>query len=173
VNALAEFATTHFVVFKTIHVLAATLWAFSTIGPMRFYVRPTLAAAERDPENEELQRRRDWVLEQFDRTVMLEHVAFAAILLTGPMLYITGAAMLDQTWFAIKIAVVVAIFIPLEIYDVWLSHIAAPKETSAKHDNPLRYAAFRRRYVAFLKGVTPLILLTVPAVLILALAKPF
>ena len=142
---------------------------------MRFYVRPTLTAAAKDPENQELQRRRDWVLEQFDRTVILEHIAFVLILITGLLLYESGAASLHDGWFAVKIAIVVVVFIPLEIYDIWLSHIAAPRATRAKDAGGSRadYDLFRRRYVGFLRGVTPLILLTVPTVLILALAKPF
>ncbi|HEV2364747.1 MAG TPA: hypothetical protein VGS12_11190 [Caulobacteraceae bacterium] len=171
-SALHGFAVTFFSAIRTVHVLAATLWAFTTIAPFRFYVRPTLRAYSKNPNDPEIRRRRDWVLEQFDRTVIIEHVAFVVILLTGPLLFISGAASFHDLWFAVKIAIVVAIFIPIEVYDVWLSHIAAPRETRRKEQDPARYDLFRRRYVAFLRGVTPLILLTVPTVLILALAKP-
>jgi hypothetical protein len=172
VGALHAFAVGNFAAIRTIHVLAATLWAFTTIAPMRFYVRPTLQAYSRNPDDPELRRRRDWVLEQFDKVVILEHVAFLIILITGPLLFLTGVVSLHDRWFLVKMAIVIVVFIPLEIYDVWLSHVAAPRATRRKQENPKAYDLFRRRYVGFLRGVTPLILMTVPTVLILALAKP-
>jgi uncharacterized membrane protein len=171
-GGIHSFAVIFFPAIRTVHVLAATLWAFTTIAPMRFYVRPTLRAFAQNPNDPELRRRRDWVLEQFDRTVIIEHVAFVAILVTGPLLFIAGAASFRDLWFVAKMAIVIGVFIPLEIYDVWLSHVAAPRETKNKQEDPVRYDRFRRKYVGFLRGVTPLILLTVPTVLILALAKP-
>jgi hypothetical protein len=172
VGELREFAIGHIAAIRTIHVLAAMLWAFTTIAPMRFYVRPTLRALARNPDDAELRRRRDWVLEQFDRVVIIEHVAFAIILLTGPLLYLTGVVTLDAKWFLVKMAIVLLVFIPVEIFDVWLSHVAAPAAVRRKHEDPAAYDRFRRRYVGFLTAMIPVIFLTVPTVLILALAKP-
>ncbi|MBP0630525.1 hypothetical protein [Cupriavidus sp. AcVe19-1a] len=169
---LRTFAIEHIVAIRTIHVLAAMLWAFTAITPMRFYVRPTLLAADENPEDAELKRRKDWALEQFDRVVILEHVAFVVILLTGPLLFLTGLVTLETRWFLVKMAIVMFVFIPIEIYDSWLSHVAAPAAVRRKNEDIKAYDLFRRRYVAFLAAVRPVIYISVPTVLILALARP-
>lgn len=172
-DMIQHFSIEHFVGIKAVHILAATLWAFATAGPMLFYVMPAMADISSDPENPELERRGNWVLEQFDRTVILEHVSFVVILFTGALLYSTGIAGLRDGWFLAKMSIVIGFFIPLEIYDIWLSHFKAPRMTRTKDADPIAYAAFRKFYYKYLKFLGIPILLTVPTVLILALTKPF
>ena len=170
---IQEFAINHFVGVKATHILAATLWSFSVLGPMVYYIMPAAVAAAAEPNNAELTRRHHWVLEQFDHVVFIEHGALFVMLGSGLMLYSTGAADLSMGWFAVKMAIVVGFFIPLEIYDIWICHIKAPRMTKIKDLDPEGYAKFRDYYFRYLKGLGIPILLTVPTALILALVKPF
>lgn len=172
-EAVQNFVIAHFLAVKAIHILAATLWAFATTAPMLFYVMPTMGQLAKDPDNAELKRRGDWVLEQFDRVVILEHGSFIVLICAGLLLYSTGAADFSMGWFAAKMVLVIGFFIPLEIYDIWLSHIKAPRMTRMKDIDPEGYAKFRTFYYKYLKGLGIPILLTVPAALLLALTKPF
>lgn len=172
-EAISAFAIEHFVGIKATHILAATLWSFSVLAPMVFYIMPAQAALANDPGNAELTRRHHWVLEQFDHVVFVEHAALFVMLGSGLLLYSTGVADFSMGWFAVKMAILVGFFIPLEIYDIWICHIKAPRMTKIKDLDPEGYAKFRDYYFRYLKGLGIPIILTVPTTLLLALLKPF
>jgi uncharacterized membrane protein len=172
-DALQPWVLDHFLTVKTVHVISAFLWAFSTITPMMFYVVPTIKKMQATPEDPELKRRGHWVLEQMDSVVILEHLALILLLGTGLLLYSSGIVSFATGWFKVKMIIVIGFFIPLEIFDIWFSHVKAPRMTREKDHDPGRYEDFRAFYYKYLVGLAPPIVLTVPTVLILALAKPF
>ena len=172
-EVIQSFVLSHFLAVKAAHVISAFLWSFTTISPMLFYVNPTMKKLKANPEDEELKRRGEWVLEQMDRVVIIEHIALAVLLCTGLLLYLSGVASFANGWFMAKMAIVIGFFIPMEIYDIWLTHIKAPRmERNKEMDRP-KYEAFRKFYYKYLTGLAYPIVVFVPAVLILALTKPF
>jgi uncharacterized membrane protein len=153
--------------------VSATLWAFAVIGSYFFYVIPAMRQLQKEPSSSELQRRWLWVLEQFDRVTILQHVGFIGILCTGPLLYSTGIAGFSDTWFVIKMSIVIPFFIPAELYGMWYTHIKSARLTRNKDADPEAYTAFRRRNDKLLYwGILPTVVL-IPSVLFLALLKPF
>ena len=102
VDVIQNFVLSHFLSVKAAHIISAFLWSFTTISPMLFYVNPTMKKLKANPDDPELKRRGEWVLEQMDRVVILEHIALAVLLITGLMLYASGVASFASGWFFCK-----------------------------------------------------------------------
>ena len=66
----------------------------------------------------ELQRRLIWAYEQFDKTVVLEHIAFPVVLITGLLMFFMAGWSIDSQWLLINLGIVIGFFIPLEILDI-------------------------------------------------------
>jgi len=64
------------------------MWAMSAVGAYLFYLRPLIYKFQETPDDKNLEERLVWAYEQFDYTVILEHVAFPIILITGILMYI-------------------------------------------------------------------------------------
>lgn len=172
-EVIRNFAIDHFVVIKAFHIFFATMWAFAVIGSYFFYVIPAMRQLAKEPSNPELVRRGHWVLEQFDRVTILQHVGFIGILCTGPLLFLTGVAGFSNGWFVAKMMIVLPLFIPAEMYGMWYTHIKSAHMTRNKDADPAAYAAFRKRNDKLLyMGIIPTVVL-IPGVLFLALIKPF
>lgn len=170
---IQNFAREHLVVIKALHIIFATMWAFAVIGSYFFYVIPAMRQLAKEPSNPEMVRRGHWVLEQFDRVTILQHVGFIGILCTGPLLFASGIVDYRSGWFIAKMAIVIPLFIPAEIYGMWYTHIKSARMTRNKDADPEAYAAFRRRNDKLLYvGIIPTVVL-IPSVLFLALTKPF
>ena len=90
----------------------------SAVGAYVYYFRTTLFAAKKDPYNMELQRRLIWAYEQFDKTVVLEHIAFPVVLITGLLMFFMAGWSIDSQWLLINLGIVIGFFIPLEILDI-------------------------------------------------------
>ncbi|HAC57524.1 MAG TPA: hypothetical protein DCF73_04100, partial [Rhodobiaceae bacterium] len=68
------------------------------------------------------------MIEAFDRGVILEHVAFPGILVTGLlMLWLGGWSPSESWWLMAKLGLVVLVFIPMEAVDYRISHFSKPK----------------------------------------------
>ena len=172
-DVIQNFVLSHFLSVKAAHIISAFLWSFTTISPMLFYVNPTMKKLKANPDDPELKRRGEWVLEQMDRVVILEHIALAVLLITGLMLYASGVASFASGWFFAKMLIVVGFFVPMEIYDIWLTHAKAPRMERNKEADRPKYEAFRKFYYKYLTRLAYPIVVFIPAVLILALTKPF
>ena len=66
----------------------------------------------------ELQRRLIWAYEQFDKTVVFEHIAFPVVLITGLLMFFMAGWSIDSQWLLINLGIVIGFFIPLEILDI-------------------------------------------------------
>ena len=75
-------------------------------------------------------------------------------------------------WLALKLALVLGLFVPMEILDTWPSHFHVPHAMRNKESQPERFKRALRRQDTFLKYSSWLVLLLVPSVLFLALVKP-
>lgn len=126
-----------------------------------------------EDKDEELIRRDDWVRARFNTILKVEHTAFPLVIITGVALFILGNWSADSRWLFWKLAVIMLIFIPMEIYDTWLSHFYVPPTIRNKDKN---LGAYNKAIIVqenFLKIATPLIAITIPAVIFLAVTKPF
>ena len=95
-----------------------------------WYVRGAFLNWKRNPEDPELVRRRNYAIEQFDRGVVLEHIAFPIILVTGPLLWIATGWSFGNPWLLLKLLVVVLVFVLL-VVDYHLSHFGGNKRRFA------------------------------------------
>lgn len=112
-------------ILKFVHIAAAVLWSGSAIGAFWFVLvsrRDTAA----NPDDPELVRRDLWVRAMFSQVVIVEHVAFVVLLPTGWWLMST-VGYLALPWMKLKLALVLAIMVPLELADIWLSHRLVPR----------------------------------------------
>ena len=112
---------------KFIHLFSMMIWGMSAVGAYVYYFRSTLFEVKKDTQNIELQRRLIWVYEQFDKTVVLEHIVFSLALITGLLMFVMAGWTTDNSWMLVKLVIVVGFFIPLEVLDVWISHVLGPR----------------------------------------------
>ena len=157
---------------KFIHVFFVMIWAWSTAVAYVWYVKGAFLRWEKYPDDPEVVKRRNWAIEQFDKGVVMEHVAFPIILITGPLLYVIGPWNLDFTWLLLKLGIVVFIFVPLEAVDYWLSHFGGNKLKLKQKQQWEQYEIAIQQHWKFLKASTPIIMLFVPTVIFLAIVKP-
>lgn len=158
---------------KFIHLFFVMIWSWSTAVAYSWYVKGAFLRWERNPDDAKAIQRRNWAIEQFDKGAIMEHVAFPVILITGPLLYFIGPWNLEFKWLVAKLAIVLLIFVPMEIYDYWLAHFGGNKEKLRKRNLPEKYERAIQLHWQFLKASTPLIMIFVPATIYLAVTKPF
>ena len=168
-EALAPF----YLYIKFVHVFFVMIWSWSTAVAYTWYVKGAFQRWEKAPTDPVAIQRRNWAIEQFDKGVVLEHVAFPVILVTGPLLYFIGPWNLDFKWLLVKLLVVTLIFIPIEVCDYWLSHFGGNKARLRRHQQQDKYERAIHLHWRFLKITTPLIIIFMPAVVFLAVTKPF
>ena len=137
-----------------------------------WYVKVAFLRWEKNPDDPIAVRRRNHAIEQFDKGVILEHVAFPIIVITGPLLWIITGWSLDTPWFLLKILVVVFIFVPMEVFDYHLSHFGGNKHKLRMRGESEKYELAIRQHWWFLKISTPLIVIFMPVAIFLAIVKP-
>lgn len=162
----------YYIYIKFIHVLFVMIWAWSTSVAYACYVRGAFLRWEADPDDPEIIQRRNWAIEQFDRGVILEHIAFPIILVTGPLLYLSAGWDYQSPWLLLKLLVVFLVFIPMEIIDYYLAHYGGNKYRLRMQGESGKYELAIRRHWLFLKITTPMVVLFVPLVIFLSIVKP-
>ena len=156
---------------KFLHVFCVGLWSFSAVGAFWFvYVANRERRQARG--DDELLRRDEWVRWHFNNVVFLEHVAFPLVLITGGLLFAAASWNLSAGWLALKVAIILGVFVPMEILDTWLSHFHVPRAMRDKAKDPARFRAALKRQDNFLRYSSWAVLLLVPSVMFLALVKP-
>lgn len=172
IEAMQSALLPYYIWIKFIHVFFVMIWSWSTAVAYTWYVKGAFLRWEKNPDDPVVIQRRNWAIEQFDKGVVMEHVAFPIILITGPLLYIIGPWSLDFTWLLIKLTIVIFVFVPLEIIDYWLSHFGGNKLKLKQRNEMDKYENAIQQHWKFLKASTPVIMFFVPAVIFLAIVKP-
>lgn len=157
---------------KFMHLLMVMIWGWSTMVGYVWYVCSSYLKSKRNPEDVELKRRADWALEQFDRGVVLEHIAFLLTLVTGLLLFVTGGWTIESSWLSFKFLIIGVIFIPMETLDIWLSHFGGNKYRIRMQGDPEKYERMVRFHWKFFEIVTPLVFIFIPVLIFLAVVKP-
>jgi hypothetical protein len=173
-DGLRSLLAAHYMSIKAVHVLAAMIWGWSTAVAWIYYLRPAGRRALAHPEDAELQATRDRMLEAFDRGVVLEHVAFPILLVTGlALLWLGGFGIWAWSWLSAKLLIVALVFVPIEIADTHLAHFGGNKVRARRRGDLVRYRELMRTHWVFLRVTEPIIAVFVPLVVYLAIAKPF
>lgn len=156
---------------KFLHVFCVGLWSFSAVGAF-WFVHVASSERRKARGDEELLRRDDWVRWHFNNVVFLEHIAFPLVLISGALLLFSASWSITTGWLALKLAIVLGLFVPMEILDTWLSHIHVPRAMRDKARDPGRFRRAIKRQDSFLRYSSWMVLLLVPTVMFLALVKP-
>jgi uncharacterized membrane protein len=173
-DTLRESLAHYYLIIKFIHLFFVMIWSWSTSVAYTWYVKGALVRWQKKPNDVEAIQRRNFAMEQFDKGAVLEHIAFPIILITGPLLYwLGGWTMASSGWLALKLAIVTFIFIPMEIIDYWLAHFGGNKAMLRKKGLMQKYEKAMQQHWLFLRVSTPLIIITMPLVIFLAVVKPF
>jgi uncharacterized membrane protein len=172
VDAIRESLGAWYLYIKFVHLLAAMMWSWSTAVAYVWYIKDAWKEWADNPQDSVLKARRDWAFEQFDRGVILEHLAFPVILVTGPLMIVLAGWPLMTPWLAAKLSIVLLVFIPIEIFDYWLSHLGGNKTRIRKQNDPKKFERFIQIHWLFFRITTPLIVIFMPLVIFLATVKP-
>ena len=159
---------------KAIHVLAAALWSFSTAVAWVHYLKPALLAARRAPDDESARIRRNEFMERFDRGAAVEHGALAVLVTTALLLLWIGQVDLTRWSFvAAKFWLGVAVIVPMEAIDLYLSHGGGNKERIRATGDDAHYERMLEWHWRFFRVTEPIVVVLVPTFFVLAIAKPF
>ncbi len=169
---LLIFIASNFLYIKFIHVFFAFLWGMAVPPAFAVYVARAMKDSNADPENGELERRMWWSWDQIDKLIILEHIAWPILLITGPMMFLASGWSLTDPWIVMKLSLIIVIYIPLEAYDIWFSHYYAARAEARKLEDPEGYKKMRADQLKFFKIVSPTIRITLPMIWFLAIVKP-
>ena len=173
-EALHEILLPWYPYVKFVHLFSVMIWSWSTAVAYTWYVKGAFVRWEKNPADPLAIERRNYAQEQLDKGVVLEHIAFPVILITGPLLcWLAGWTLVEAKWLLVKICIVAFIFIPMEICDYWLSHLGGNKAMLRRKGLMEKYEQSMRRHWLFLKISPPLIVTFMPLVIFLAVVKPF
>jgi hypothetical protein len=159
---------------KALHVLAAMVWAASTAVAYAYYLKPAFRRVHFRPGDAAARAERDRLMERFDRGVVLEHVAFPVLVVTAlAMLWLGNFELGRFSFLTVKLALGVLVFVPMEIADVYLSHLGGNKARVRASGDTARYQRLMDLHWLFFRITEPIIVIVVPIVVLLAVAKPF
>ena len=159
---------------KAVHVVAAALWSFSTAVAWVYYLNPALRAAREHPEDAAARARQDEFLRRFDRGAAVEHWAFAILVATALLLFwVGGFEHMRWSYVTALVAVGVVVILPMEAIDIYLSHLGGSLARQRRDADPARIARLTEQHRLFLRVTEPIVMLLVPALFVIAIAKPF
>ena len=116
---------------------------------------------------------RNWVMERFDHGAIYEHIAFPLILLTGLLLWVLGGWNPASGWFALKLLIIIGIFLPIEIFDYYLAHLGGNKRRLRLKGDLAAYEKGVRNHWLYLVIVSPPIMVFAVLAVFLSVTKPF
>ena len=159
---------------KAVHVLSAAIWSFSTAVAWAYYLKPALFSARKHPDDAERRARRDDMMDRFDRGAILEHVAFVFLVVTALLMLWLGRVDLTRwSYLTFKVAVGVLIILPMEIWDIYLAHLGGNKARVRATGDMERHERMMEWHWRFLRITEPIVVLLVPTMFLVAIAKPF
>lgn len=161
----------HYLQIKFVHLVFVSIWLWSTAVAFAYFVVPVMQNWRRNPQDTELAALRDWVFERFDQGVALEHTAFPMIIVTGLLLLVAGGWTSESSWLVLKLAIFIAIFLPLEICDYYISHVGNKRLIRDSGDEAGYQQAVLTHWWFFLL-TTPAIVIFPLLVFYLAVVKP-
>lgn len=171
IEVLRQLVGPYYMYIKALHLLAISVWLWSTAVAYAFYLVPVFKAWRRNPQDRELVAMRDWVLERFDHGVIYEHLAFPVVLITGPLLYVLGGWDTGAGWLALKLLIVIGLFLPIEMLDYYLSHFGGNKRRVRMTGDAVAYETAVHRHWLFLLVSSPVVMIFGVLIVVLAVTK--
>jgi uncharacterized membrane protein len=162
IGALQQLVAPYYFQIKFVHLVFVAMWFMSTSVAYRFYLVPIFRDWMRAPQDRQRLQLRNWAMERFDDGAVLEHVAFPMLLLTGPLLMLGGGWTPAHGWFAMKLVMVVLVFIPIEVMDYHLAHFGGNKEKIRAAGSDQAYEAAIHQHWWFLIVSSPVVIVTIP-----------
>jgi len=174
VDEFRAFFDPYFLAIKAVHVLAASLWGFSTAVAYLYFVKPAFRRVDRRPDDPGVRAIRDRSMEAFDRGAAIEHWALLVLIVTAVLLLWLGRVDLTR-WNSVTAMVWVGVLVilPLEGLDIYLAHLGGNKERIRLSGDMERYERMLALHRTFLRASEPVIMILVPAMFFIAIAKPF
>lgn len=164
----------HYVAIKALHVLAAAIWAFSTAVAWAFYLKPAFRRVERRPDDTAAREIRNRMMEAFDAGAVFEHVAFVVLVATsGLMLWLGRFDLTAWSYVTAKVWLGILVILPMEIVDIYLAHGGGNKSRLRRAGDMAGYERMMGWHWVFLRVTEPVVIVLVPAMIFLAVAKPF
>lgn len=168
---MKEFLASYYIYIKYVHMVAVFFWAFYAWSAYRTLISSWLNSRN-EPDNDELRDRYYWMHNEFNRLVVWEHIAFPIVIITGLTLFWISGWTLDSKWLAIKLAIVFFGFVPMEIYDAWMSHYQAPKVMREYDPSDEKFKKTSLFQVTLMYRGVPSMFLGIFIVMFLAITKP-
>ena len=157
---------------KLLHLLAVMIWLFSTAVGYQNFVVPAFKTWLATPGDARAIEMRNLAIERFDKGVVLEHIAFPVIMITGPILWMIAGYGAESDWFVLKMLIVFGIFLPIEIIDYHLAHFRGNKRRHRLEGHAEEYERNIELHWRFLVSVTWPIFFFGILVVALAVLKP-
>lgn len=156
-----------------IHLAGVILWIGPTVAGWHFLV---LARRRSIEEGVEVSSLEAWVQERFVWLVNLEHLGF--VLMVGGGLARAWSIGLDSPvllwqvpWLRAKVLLVLLLFVPIEIADVWITNIVLGRALAASGPTG-RLAPALALQRTFHRIAVPLLAAGIPLALYLAVVRP-
>ncbi len=172
-ETLTNWLAPYYLQIKFIHLLFVAMWFWSTSVAYTFYLVPLFRAWQQNPDHIDKIHLRNWAMERFDDGAILEHIAFPIVLTTGLLLMLIGGWNAASGWFALKLALVILVFLPIEIVDYYLAHFGGNKVKIRESGHIEAYEPTLRKHWLFLVISTPIVVVSITLVVYLAITKPF
>lgn len=172
-ETIRNFLAEHYLQLKFIHLTAVMVWVWSTSVAYAFYLVPVFKAWRRNPQDAEIIRLRNWVMERFDQGASYEHIALPVVLITGPILFWVGGFNSSIGWMMLKLLIVIGLFLPIEIIDYHLAHMGGAKHRFRESGDWAGYERALHQHWWFLLVTSPAVMIFGVFVLYLAIVKPF
>jgi uncharacterized membrane protein len=166
----------YYLYIKMVHLPAAFLWFFSVMLGYSYYLVPVMQAWRRDSSDPGLTLMRNWVFERFDQGVVIEHVAYPLVMISGILLFIAGGWGPEAGWLMLKLVIVVVVTVPMEGVDYYISHLNGNKRHLRDKNGEPDWEAYEtamHRHWWFFLITTPMVAFMLSAVVYLAITKPF
>lgn len=170
---ILDFSAEHYLIIKFVHLVFAAVWAWSTSVAYSNYLLPIFRDWQRAPHDPDKARIRNWAMERFDEGAKLEHIAFPMLLLTGPMMMLAAGWTPASGWFAMKLVLIVLVFLPIEVMDYYLAHFGGNKERVRRAGDAPAYERAIHLHWWFLVITTPIVIVSITFAFYLATVKPF
>ena len=94
------------------------------------------------------------------------------LLITGLLMFLMAGWTTDSSWMLVKLVIVIGFFVPLELLDVWISHVLGPRISKNRENDVNGWNKGRALHWRFLKTVSPWVAVSIPLVIFLAVVKP-
>lgn len=162
-----------------LHVIGVVAWSGPAVGAGWIWLVAWLRR-RRTPDDPQAIALERFVRERFLFVVAIEHVGFALLIASG-LLRLYSLGMLEwqltfgesaPAWLRWKLSLIAIVVVPMEIYDVWLSHLIMPRRLKNAEREPAALLRAERQHDWLLLWGGVVALASIAVILFLATVRP-